>query len=188
MILDLSAGCIPETASRFPAATRMKSHGTGSLLTIAPELRSLCPRMLNSPSWRAVSRLCWLSILSMLISSMNRTPLFALWMAPGSSLSWAGVSRPPLWNGSCLTSPRSAPACAPVASMNGGGSSGLWVMSSLGTRMDSFLWPLYPQEHRTSSGHQSCRSGSKIGLLYMIAMTTDRPMNMTRSITTHEFF
>ncbi len=138
------------TASRLPAATSMKSQGTGSLLTIAPELLSLWPMMLNLPSWRAVSRLCWLSILSMLISSMNRTPLLALWIAPGSSLSWAGVSRPPLWNGSCLTSPSSAPACAPVASMNGGISSSLWVISSFGTSNASFRWPVYLNTMKSS--------------------------------------
>ncbi len=38
---------------------------------------------------------------------------------PGSTRSWAGVPRPPLWKGSCLTSPSSAPACAPVASTKG---------------------------------------------------------------------
>jgi len=88
-------------------------------LTMAPEDRSDWPVMWNFFSCRAVSRCCWLSMRRVLISSMNSTPLWALWMAPASTRSCAGVSSPPDWNGSCLTSPRSAPAWAPVASMNG---------------------------------------------------------------------
>jgi len=126
------AGCMPWIASMFPAHTRMKSQGTGSDFTIAPELRSDCPVMLNLPSCSAVRSDCWDSILSMLISSTKRTPLDALWMAPTSSRSWAGVSRPPDWNGSCLTSPSSAPAWAPVASMNGMVAPSSWEISSLG--------------------------------------------------------
>jgi len=106
-------------ASRFPAAIMTKSVGTGSVWTIAPEERSDWPVIENSPSWIAVMRCCWLRMSSVLISSMNSTPLFALWMAPASTRSWLGVSIPPDWNGSCRTSPSSAPACAPVASRNG---------------------------------------------------------------------
>ena len=120
----------------------MKSHGTASVFTIAPLDRSLCPTMENRFSWRAVRRLCWLSMRRTLISSMNRTPLWALWIAPASTRSWAGVSSPPLWNGSCFTSPRRAPAWLPVASMNGGSSSGLWVTRSFGTMMFSWRWPV----------------------------------------------
>ena len=87
----------------------------------------------------AVSRACWDSILSMLISSMYSTPLFALWMSPASSLSWDGVSRPPDWNGSCLTSPRRAPAWVPVASTNGGMSPGSCPTSTFGTMAVSVL-------------------------------------------------
>ena len=60
-------------------------------------------------------------------------------MAPASSLSWDGVSSPPDWNGSCLTSPRRAPACVPVASTNGGISPASWPTSTFGTIAVSFL-------------------------------------------------
>ena len=50
---------------------------------------------------------------------MKSTPLFALCTAPLSTLRCAGVPSPPLCSGSCLTSPKSAPALEPVASMNG---------------------------------------------------------------------
>ena len=63
-------------------------------------------------------------------------------MSPGSILSWDGVSSPPDWNGSCLTSPSSAPAWVPVASMNGGRSPGSWPTRSLGTMAVSLgAWP-----------------------------------------------
>ncbi|OQC70429.1 MAG: hypothetical protein BWX50_00816 [Euryarchaeota archaeon ADurb.Bin009] len=54
-------------------------------------------------------------------------------MAPPSTRSWDGVSRPPLWNGSCRTSPSRAPACEPVASTKGAGVFGSWVTRSFGT-------------------------------------------------------
>ncbi|OPY45893.1 MAG: hypothetical protein A4E42_00662 [Methanoregulaceae archaeon PtaU1.Bin222] len=106
-------------ASRFPAAIMMNLQGTGSVLTMAPLDLSLCPVIGNSPSWSAVRRFCWEWGVRVLISSMKRTPLWERWMAPASTRSWLGVSSPPLWNGSCLTSPRSAPAWDPVASMKG---------------------------------------------------------------------
>ena len=69
-ILDLRAGCMPWSASRFPAHTSTKSQGTGSDLTSAPDERSDWPVMAIFFSCMAVSRACWDSILSMLISSM----------------------------------------------------------------------------------------------------------------------
>ncbi len=116
---ERNAGCIPSMASRFPAAIMIKLHGAGYVLTSAPELRSDCPVIAYSFSCSAVSRLCWDSGRRILISSMKRTPLCALWMSPDSTRSCDGVSSPPDWNGSCRTSPRSAPECAPVASTNG---------------------------------------------------------------------
>jgi hypothetical protein len=67
----------------------------------------------------AVISFCCERMSRVLISSTNRTPLLALWIAPGSTRSWLGVSIPPDWNGSWRTSPSSAPAWAPVASSNG---------------------------------------------------------------------
>ena len=57
-------------ASMLPAHTRMKSQGTGSDLTRAPEERSDCPVIDIFFSCMAVSRACWDSILRRLISSM----------------------------------------------------------------------------------------------------------------------
>ena len=57
-------------ASMLPAQTRMKSQGTGSDLTRAPEERSDWPVMDIFFSCMAVSRACWDSILRRLISSM----------------------------------------------------------------------------------------------------------------------
>ena len=51
----------------------------------------------------------------------------------GLTLYIALASHPPDWNGSCLTSPRRAPACAPVASTNGGRSSPAWLTRSFAT-------------------------------------------------------
>ncbi len=59
---------------------------------------------------------------------MKRTPLFALWTAPLSTLRCAGVPRPPDCSGSCLTSPKRAPALDPVPSTNGA-----WLMPVLST-------------------------------------------------------
>ncbi|OPZ41511.1 MAG: hypothetical protein BWY93_02267 [Euryarchaeota archaeon ADurb.BinA087] len=124
-------------ASRFPAATMMNRQGTGSVLTIAPLERSLWPVMGNSPSWRAVRRFCWEWGVRVLISSMKRTPLWARWMAPASTRSWLGVSRPPLWKGSWRTSPRSAPAWEPVPSIKGASTVASLVTRSFGTMVSS---------------------------------------------------
>ena len=86
---------MPWTASRLPAAIITKRQGTGSVLTIAPHERSDWPVIGNSPSWSAVSRFCWECGVRVLISSMKRTPPCARWIAPDSTRSWAGVSRPP---------------------------------------------------------------------------------------------
>ena len=119
--------------SRFPAATRMKSLGTGSDFVRAPDDRSDLPLMARAFSCIATRRACCSSILSILISSMYRTPLFALWTAPGSTRSWAGVARSaPDWNGSCLTSPSRAPDRVPVASMKGASSLRSCLIRSLG--------------------------------------------------------
>ena len=64
--------------SRLPAAIRMKSVGTGSDLVRAPDERSERPLIGSSFSCIATSRACCSSILNMRISSMYRTPLFAL--------------------------------------------------------------------------------------------------------------
>jgi len=124
---------MPWIASRLPAATITNLQGTGSVRTMAPLERSLWPVMGNSPSWSAVSRFCceWGS--SVLISSMKRTPPFERWMAPASTRSCAGVSSPPLWNGSCRTSPRSAPAWDPVPSMKGAALFASFETRSFGT-------------------------------------------------------
>jgi len=103
----------------FPAATRMKLHGTGSVLTIAPALLSLCPVIEYFPSWSAVNSSCCVIGSSVAISSINNTPICALCISPATTLSCAGVPSPPDCNGSCSTSPSNAPACAPVASQNG---------------------------------------------------------------------
>ncbi len=129
---------MPCTASRLPAAIITKRQGTGSVRTIAPDERSDWPVIGNSPSWSAVSRFCCECGVRVLISSMKRTPPCARWIAPDSTRSWAGVSRPPDWNGSCRTSPRSDPAWAPVASMNGATAVGSWLTSSFGTSDSSF--------------------------------------------------
>ena len=165
----------------------MKSQGTGSLLTIAPELRSLWPRMLNSPSCSAVRRLCWLSILSTLISSMNSTPLLALCIAPGSSRSCAGVSSPPLWNGSCLTSPSNAPACEPVASMNEGISSGVCDISSFGTISASRRWPLMYLKIMNMNSAPMMPIRSSVASLYMMNIMTDSIRNMKTIMIVHWF-
>ncbi len=124
---------MPSIESIFPAATMIKLHGTAFVLTRAPELRSDCPVIAYSFSCSAVSRLCWDSGRRMLISSMKSTPLCALWMSPASTRSWDGVSSPPDWKGSCRTSPSNAPACVPVASMNGDVSLFALFTSSFGT-------------------------------------------------------
>ena len=166
-------------ASRFPAHTRMKSVGTGSLLTSAPDDLSDCPVMHSLFSCIAVSRACCDSILRRLISSMNRTPLLALWMHPASSLSCEGVSSPPDWNGSCLTSPRRAPAWVPVASTNGGISPRSCPTRSLGTIMVSVLWPgvLYIMKMRNAAStaiHR--RVALPENMKYTTPMTTMMPM------------
>ena len=80
---------------RFPAATSRKSAGTGSVLTIAPELISLWPVIGNFFSCIAVSSSCCDLGSRSAISSMNSTPLLALCTAPLSTLRWGGVPRPP---------------------------------------------------------------------------------------------
>src|SRR3990172_3997141 len=104
---------MPATASRFPAATSRKSHGTASVLTIAPLERSLCPTMLNRLSCIAVRRDCWLSIRRMLISSTNRTPLWALWIPPAPPPPPAGGFRPPPPQGGGVPSPHKGPPPGP---------------------------------------------------------------------------
>ena len=124
-------------ASRFPAAIKMKSHGTASVFVKAPLERSDLPLIGNSLSCIAVSNACCSSSLSKLTSSMYSTPLWALCMAPGSTLSWAGVSMPPDWKGSCLTSPSKAPLSVAVASTNGGFSLGSCLTNTLGILEES---------------------------------------------------
>lgn len=119
LILLRSAGCMCCTVSTFPAATRMKLHGTGSVLTIAPADLSLCPVMLYFPSCSEVNSSCCVAGSSVAISSTNNTPMCALCISPATTLSCAGVPSPPDCSGSCKTSPNNAPACAPVASQNG---------------------------------------------------------------------
>ena len=70
LILLLSAGCMFWMLSRFPAATKMKSVGTGSDFVRAPDDLSERPLMESSLSCMATRRACCSSILSILISSM----------------------------------------------------------------------------------------------------------------------
>ena len=56
--------------SRFPAAIKMKSVGTGSDLVKAPEERSERPDIERAFSCMATNKACCSSILSILISSM----------------------------------------------------------------------------------------------------------------------
>ena len=105
--------------SGLPAATKIKSVGTGCERVIAPEDLSDWPVIGYFFSWIAVSSSCWDLRERLATSSMKRTPPEALWMKPGINLSYGGVPRPPLWSGSWRQSPSSAPEWAPVASMNG---------------------------------------------------------------------
>ena len=116
---ERSAGCMFFMSSILPAATRTKSQGSGSVFTSAPELISLWPVMEYFFSCIAVSSSCCERGPSEETSSTKSTPLFARWIAPASTLKWAGVPSPPDCKGSCRTSPSSAPAFAPVASMKG---------------------------------------------------------------------
>ena len=104
---------------RFPAATRTKLQGTGSVCTMAPEDNSLWPVIENFFSCMAVSSSCCDFGESVAISSMNSTPRCARCIMPAMTRRCGGVPNPPDWSGSCLTSPSNAPAFAPVASMNG---------------------------------------------------------------------
>ena len=97
----------------------MKSVGTGSVLTIAPALLSLLPVIGYFFSCIAVRISTCISGFRVAISSINKTPPFALWIAPAITLSCGGVPNPPVWKGSCKTSPRNAPSCRPVASTKG---------------------------------------------------------------------
>ena len=132
-IRERMAGFMDSMVLTLPAATSTKSQGTGLVRTMAPDDRSLRPVMEYFLSCIAESRSICISGLRVAISSMNSTPLWARWMAPASTRSWAGVSSPPDWNGSWRTSPKSEPSCAPVASTKGAFSPRLWVRRSLGT-------------------------------------------------------
>ncbi len=116
---------------------RIKSHGTGSVLVNAPDERSERPEIGNARSCMAVSSACCSSKRRRLTSSIYKTPLWALCIAPGSTLSWAGVSIPPDWNGSCRTSPSKEPDSVAVASTNGGISFASCFTSSFGILLSS---------------------------------------------------
>src|ERR1041385_8946472 len=72
-------------------------------------------------------------------------------MAPASTRSCAGVSRPPAWNGSWRTSPSRAPLWAAVASTKGATSSGSWPTRSLGTICTVRCIPAERNRKKTSS-------------------------------------
>ncbi len=90
MILDLRGERMFSRSWMLHAATSMKSQGTSSTFTLAPADWGFLPMIGKVFSCMAVRMNLW-SEPRWDISSTNRTPSWASWMEPATTLSYAGV-------------------------------------------------------------------------------------------------
>src|SRR2546426_3756727 len=157
------------------APTKMKSHGTLSTRTLAPALWGFRPLIGKRFSCIAVRMNRWRAP-SCGSSSMNRTPWWASWIAPGTTRSYDWVPScgcPPY--GSWRTSPRSSVSLAPVARTNGWRFTGTRTLRglvfSISRRFSRAFW----SRTRTISPARSYTTTSSLPNWRRVVVTRSRP-------------
>src|SRR2546426_1087430 len=157
------------------APTKMKSHGTLSTRTLAPALCGFLPLIGNRFSCIAVRMNRW-RFPSWGSSSMNRTPWWASWIAPGTTRSYGWVPScgcPP--SGSWRTSPRSSVSLAPVARTNGWRFTGTRTLRGLVFSISRRFWGAFWSRTRTISPARSYTTTSSLPNWRRVVVTRSRP-------------
>src|SRR2546426_942528 len=157
------------------APTKMKSHGTLSTRTLAPALWGFRPLIGKRFSCIAVRMNRW-RFPSWGSSSMNRTPWWASWIAPGTTRSYGWVPScgcPP--SGSWRTSPRSSVSLAPVARTNGWRFTGTRTLRGLVFSISRRFWGAFWSRTRTISPARSYTTTSSLPNWRRVVVTRSRP-------------